>query len=192
VTGAARPGPPAALGLPEPPLLDRAAGIVLRPWAPTPGDVAALVAAWRDPALAQSAGVPDDVSAAAAERWIRGEPARRAAGLCLDLVVGPLGGDAVVGEVGLRNVDRVRRRAEMSWWIAAGHRERGLASAAARLLAGWALAPGGGDLVQVWARTDPADRGSAAVAAAAGFDELGEAAGTTVWARTRRPADPSD
>ena len=60
-----------------------------------------------------------------------------------------------------------------------------------RLLAEWALAPGGGDLVQVWARTDPADRVSAAVAAAAGFVELGEADGTTVWARARRPAEPS-
>ncbi len=186
------PADASPLGLPEPPLVDRAAGIVLRPWAPTPGDIAALVAAWRDPVLASSAGVPAEVSTPAAERWIRGEPARRAAGLCLDLVVGPLGGgDAVLGEIGLRNVDRVRRRGEMSWWTAAEHRGRGLASDATRLLAEWALAPGGGDLVQVWARTDPADRVSAAVAAAAGFVELGEADGTTVWARARRPAEPS-
>ena len=81
--------------------------------------------------------------------------------------------------------------ARSSWWTAAEHRGRGLASDATRLLAEWALAPGGGDLVQVWARTDPADRVSAAVAAAAGFVELGEADGTTVWARARRPAEPS-
>ena len=130
--------------------------------------------------------MPAEVSTAEAERWIRGEAARRAAGLCLDLVVSPLdGGDTVLGEVGLRNVDPVRRRAEMSWWTASEQRGRGLASAAARLLAGWGLAPEGGDLVQVWARTDPANRGSAAVAVAAGFDELGEADDTTVWSRTR-------
>ncbi len=193
--------------LPDPPLIDTRAGIVLRPWAATPGDVAALVAAWSDPLLAAADGVPDEVSAARAARWIRGDAERRAAGACLDLVIGPAGacgiesgragagktvlgeaaaGGTVLGEVGLRNIDHERRRAEVSWWLVPGHRGRGVAAAAARLLAGWALSPAGG-LDQVWARIDPANASSARVAAAAGLVELGRAGGTTVWSRTRTP-----
>jgi RimJ/RimL family protein N-acetyltransferase len=170
--------------LPDPPLADEPAGIVLRPWATIPGDVAALVAAWSDPLLAAADGVPDEVSAARAARWIRGDAGRRTAGACLDLVIGPAGaGGTVLGEVGLRNIDHQRRRAEVSWWLAPEHRGRGIAAAAARLLADWALSPAGG-LDQVWARIAPANASSARVAAAAGLVELGSAAGTTVWSRT--------
>jgi len=96
----------------------------------------------------------------------------------------------VLGEVGLRNADPIRRRAEASWWIAADHRGRGLATAAVRLLADWAVSPAGG-LDQVWARVAPHNLASGAVAAAAGFAALGGAGGTTVWSRTRTiPASP--
>ncbi len=170
--------------LPEPPLADAVAGIVLRPWRPGAGDAAALAAGWADPVLAAGCRVPAATSAEAAARWIAGDPGRRAAGACLDLVIGPLdGGPDVLGEVGLRNLDRARRRAEISWWVAVGHRGRGVASAAVQLLVAWALSPGGG-LSQVWARIDPANVASARVAAAAGLAELGPAAGTVVWSRT--------
>ena len=176
--------------LPDPPLVDARAGIVLRPWAATPGDVAALVAAWSDPLLAAAGGVPAEVSAPRAARWIRGGARRRAIGACLDLVIGPAGAHGtVLGEVGLRNIDHLRRRAEVSWWLAPEHRGRGVAAAAARLLADWALSPAGG-LDQVWARIDPANAPSARVAAAAGLVDLGSAGGTTVWSRTRRRNPP--
>jgi RimJ/RimL family protein N-acetyltransferase len=89
-----------------------------------------------------------------------------------------------LGEVGLRNIDHERRRAEVSWWLAPEHRGRGVAAAAARLLTDWALSPAGG-LDQVWARIDPANVASARVAAAAGLAGLGSAGGTAVWSRTR-------
>lgn len=175
------------IALPDPPLADPSVGIVLRPWAATPADAEALAAAWADPEIAAATRVPDDTSADAAARWIAREPARRAAGRSLDLVVAPLvGGDAVLGEVGLTTIDRERRRAEMSWWIAAGHRGRGLGGRAARLLADWALSPAG-DFDQVWARIAPGNSASARVAAAAGLVELGPGGGTVVWARSRRP-----
>jgi RimJ/RimL family protein N-acetyltransferase len=174
----------AARLLPDPPLTDAAAGIMLRPWSDTAADAAALAAAWADPAVAAACRLPDDVSPAAAARWIAGDAGRRAAERGLDLVVAPVDAPAaVLGEVGLRSVDRARRRAEISWWIAAEHRSRGLASAAVALLAGWALSPAGG-FDQIWARIDPANRASAVVAERAGFRELGEAGGTTVWSRT--------
>src|SRR5690606_41225340 len=104
-----------------------------------PPGVAGPVARRGDPPVAAGARLPGDPSPGAAARWIAGGAERRARGLALDLVVAPLaGGRAVLGEVGLRNVDRARRRAEAGWWIAAPHRRRGLATAAVRLLAAWA------------------------------------------------------
>jgi len=177
---------PRLAGLPDPPLADPAAGIVLRPWRPTAADAAALAAAWADAELAAVNGAPEDRSPAAAHRWIARAPDRLAAGLVLDLVVAPAeGDDAVLGEVGLRNLDPAAGRAEVGWWIAPAHRGRGLASAAVDLLAGWALGPPCG-LRQVWARILPGNAASAAVARRAGFTRLGEAAGTEVWARAVR------
>ena len=116
-----------------------------------------------------------------AARWIAGEAGRRTSDRALDLVVAPAGDEAtVLGEVGLRNLDRARRRAEIGWWIAPDHRGRGLATAAVRLLATWALGPPCA-LLQVWARIDPANTASAGVAAAAGLTRLGTAGGTDVW-----------
>jgi [ribosomal protein S5]-alanine N-acetyltransferase len=173
------------LPLPDPPLADPGAGVVLRPWRDAPGDVAALVAAWGDPAVAGTSAVPADRSPAAAARWIAGADGRREAGLALDLVVADAADDGtVLGEVGLRNLDRVRRRAELGWWTAADHRGRGVASAAVGLLAAWSLGPPC-RLGQVWARIAPASPASAAVARRAGLRRLGAAAGTEVWARMR-------
>ena len=176
---------------PARPLADAAAGIRLRLWTPMPADAKALAAAWADPDLALGGRPPADTSVAGAGRWLRLEPERRRRGAALDLVAGPSsGGPEVLGEVGLRNLDRARGRAEISWWTAPEHRGRGVASAAARLLADWALSPAAG-LTQVWCRIDGANRASAAVATAAGLSRLGTAAGVEVWARTPpAPARP--
>jgi RimJ/RimL family protein N-acetyltransferase len=179
------------LVLPDPPLADTAAGILLRAWSPSSEDAAALAAAWADPEVAAANRVPADASLAAAARWLRGDAERRRRGVELDLVVGPLRGEAaVLGEVGLRNFNRARGRAELSWWTAPGHRGRGVASAGARLLTEWARRPPLG-LVQVWCRIDPANSQSAGVAAAAGLVRLGTAAGVDVWASATPPAPTS-
>jgi RimJ/RimL family protein N-acetyltransferase len=148
---------------------------VLRPWRETAGDAEALATAWR---AAGSQTTTTDVAA----RWIAGEAGRRAGDRALDLVVAASGDeDAVLGEVGLRNFDPVRGRAEIGWWIVPDRRGEGLATAAVRLMADWALGPPC-DLVQVWARIDPANRASSLVASRAGFTCLGLASGTEVWA----------
>jgi len=178
-------GPRGPFGIPDPPLTDGRARIVLRPWTGSLADVDALVTAWADPTIAATGGVPADVSAVGAARWIEGEPARRAVGACLDLVIAAYDDPAtVLGEVGLRNIDRQRRRAEISWWVLPTHRGRGLATAAARLLADWAVSPAGG-LDQVWARIAATNAASARVAGAAGLAALGTAGGTVVWSRVR-------
>lgn len=130
--------------------------------------------------------LPSDASPAGARRWIAGEAERRRRGLALDLVIGPLEGDQVWGEVGLRGFDATVRRAEIGWWLAPAVRGRGLASAAVGLLAAWALAPPLG-LRQVWARIGRANQASARVAAAAGFRRLGTAGATDIWSREAIP-----
>jgi RimJ/RimL family protein N-acetyltransferase len=189
VTGKPPPADGEGRGLPEipapdPPLIDRDAGIVLRPWRDTPGDVAALVAAWRDPEIAAANPVPTEASAVRAERWIRGWGERARRGVALDLVVAPSEGsdEAVLGEMGLRGIDATARRAELGWWVAPDQRGRGVAAAAVGLLATWALGPPLG-LRQVWARIDRANAASARVAQAAGFQRLGTSGRHEIWAR---------
>ncbi len=140
------------------------------------------MAAWRDPSVVGANPAPADASAERAERWIAGEPERRARCLALDLVIGPVDADAVWGEVGLRAFDLDARRAEVGWWLTPDARGRGLAAVAVDLLATWALAPPLG-LRQLWAGIDPANAASARVAAAAGFRLLGPAGVGEVWAR---------
>jgi RimJ/RimL family protein N-acetyltransferase len=133
--------------------------------------------------------VPSDPSPAGARRWIAGEQERRRRGLALDLVVSPMEGDLVWGEVGLRGFDPAVRRAEVGWWLTPEARGRGVAAAAVDLVAAWALgAPLG--LRQVWARIDPANQSSARVAEAAGFHRLGAAGLTDVWSREAIPNGP--
>lgn len=188
------PGPaPRPLPLPQPELVDATCGVRLRPWSDVPGDIAGLVAAWRDPSVTAANPVPADTSPEAARRWILGEADRRDRGLALDLVISPLddlaahprtGRSPVWGEVGLRGFDPVARRAEVGWWLAPEARGHAIAAAAVDLLVGWALAPPL-DLRQVWARTDPADVASGRVAERARFRLLGTADGRAVWARAR-------
>ncbi len=115
-------------------------------------------------------------------RWIGTEADRRSRGLALDLAVELIEESKVVGEVGLARLDVPRGLAEAGWWIAAEHRGRGLASRAVGLLADWALAEL--SVEQLYARLDPANEPSIAVARAAGFDRRGVASdGLEVWSR---------
>jgi RimJ/RimL family protein N-acetyltransferase len=174
-----RAGP---LVLPDPPL--SAGAIRLRPWAEE--DAPALAAAWSDPEVARWTGVPDPADEAAARRWIAGTPQLRARGLSIDLVVEQAG--AVVGEVGL--VPRAPRGTgpaayELGWWVGPAWRGEGLASAAVRRLADWALDPaglGGHEVAAVCAVANPA---AGAVARQGGLEPTDHPApeGHVVWLR---------
>ncbi|MGI8938098.1 MAG: GNAT family N-acetyltransferase [Iamia sp.] len=161
-----------------PTLVAPTAGIRLRPWGEA--DAGALVAAWHRPDIAGRSRGSDDRSLAAAARWIAGAEARAAAGLAVDLVVGPLEGDAVWGEVGVvrrqlraagQDPDVVRTVWEVGWWVVPTERGRGLASAAVALLGAWA---GGALDITGWvARIEPTNRASHVVARAAGMVRRG-------------------
>jgi RimJ/RimL family protein N-acetyltransferase len=100
----------------------------------------------------------------AARRWIDGDEARRTARRSLDLVVEVDG--QVAGEVGLTGLEQ-GTVAEIGWWIGPGHRRRGLATRAVRLVSEWALGALGATAVV--ARCHPDNPPSGAVAHGAGF-----------------------
>lgn len=176
-----------ALGIPTvsppdpallPTLVAPTAGFRLRPWGEA--DAAALVAAWDRPDIAGRSRGSDDRSPAAAARWIAGAEARAATGLAVDLVIAPLAGDAVWGEVGVvrrrlraagQHPDVVRTVWEVGWWVVPSERGRGLASAAVVRFGAWA---GGALDITGWvARIEPTNRASHAVARAAGLARRG-------------------
>ncbi len=170
-----------------PVLVDRSAGLRLRPW--HPAEAAVLVEAWATPDIAGRARAGADRSLEGAARWIRGAAARASAGLAIDLVIAPLDGTAVWGEVGL-----VRRRLrssggsslertvwEVGWWVLPAERGRGRAARAVTRLGTWA-GPALG--VEAWvARIEPGNVASARVAEAVGLTRRGGFdAGRDLWA----------
>lgn len=181
--GATEPRPlPAPTGLHD-------GTVRLRTW--TAADAAALAAAWADEAVRLHTAVPERRDVAAAEAWIAGEADRRAEGLALDLVISPAGeGAEVLGEVGLGPFDWGRRAAQIGYWVAPAARGRGIATRAVRLLAGWALDPGGLALAAVVATVRGGNAASERVLANAGFSLLAERDGLRHLARrTLRPSD---
>lgn len=150
----------------------------LRPW--LAADAAALCAAWADTEIARWNTPPTNPSEAMALRWIEGAHARLADGTALDLVVDVDG--SVAGEVGISGVDVARRAGLIGYWVAPGHRRKGIAVAAVHVVAEWAVEDGGFQLIV--ARCDPANVASQLTAARAGFvHEMTEATGTQLWVR---------
>lgn len=159
-----------AFALPVPALVDPVAGVALRPW--RPADAPTLAGAWTIADIADQATVPGAGRVVDAERWIAGSAVRREVGLSLDLVVGPPSGEEVWGEVGLSRLrlsagHAARDEVEIGWWVLPGHRGRGLAGAAAALLARWALDQLGAE--RLVARVVRGDVASEAVAARVGL-----------------------
>lgn len=169
--------------LPDPPLQDPTAGIILRSWEAAADDAAALAKAWSDPGIAAETRPPADRSTDAAEDWISGEPERRRRGLALDLVITDMSvatASTVLGEVGLAHLDDTGR-AEIGFWLMPGARGTGAATAAVRLVTRWALSDDGLGRRQVWARVRPGNRQAEAVLSRASYRRLGETCGYAIW-----------
>jgi RimJ/RimL family protein N-acetyltransferase len=132
----------------------------LRPWCSD--DALALAAAWADPEIRRWTEVPDDISEEAAARWIAGWEERGRRGIALDLVVSPIDGDEVLGEVGFVRDGRLAR---CGWWVASAHRGRGVATAAVTQLAARARELG----LEPVAEVDPANEASRRIAERAGL-----------------------
>jgi RimJ/RimL family protein N-acetyltransferase len=185
------------------PLVDPVAGLALRRW--QPDDAPALATAWADGEISGPERIDAADAPVVAGRWIRGWEARLAADLSLDLVVGPIEGDEVWGEVGVVRL-RLRSEAagtasgpaertvwELGWWLAPARRGLGLATPAVALLLGWLDEDRPG--VPVVARIRPGNVASTRVAAQVGlvrrgrFDEVHD-----LWVRVGgggRPGRPN-
>ncbi len=166
-----------ALAYPDPPLAEDQ--VHLRPW--RTADAEALAAAWNDPAIQAGCAVPKQRSAADAEAWISGHRQRIDAGAALDLVITDATGVVVQGEVGLGPFDFDRGAAMLGFWVAPESRRSGLAAAAVRLVADWAVTQEIGSLV---AQTTDANLGSIGVLRSCGF-VLGDSRSVQTWTLRR-------
>lgn len=155
--------------------------IRLRAW--QPADAPELEKAWMDPEILSGSVAPENRSLRDARKWISRTDIRRRAGLALDLVIADAAGDSLLGEVSLYRFDKMRRAAEMSWWLVAAARGQGMATRAVNLLAGWAL---DGRLTAVLAEIKTVNVKSLDLAARCGFDLLRPAGESTPAVFVRR------
>jgi len=166
------------LTVPDPALGDGT--VVLRPW--QPGDVDALVEACADPDISRwtTVGWPytADDARAFLERsdcgWRSGRTASFAVTAATDAVATA---GTVLGavDVKLPPVDPPRS-GEGGYWVAAPARGRGVATAALKLVASWALGPVG--LRVMTLQVLDGNTGSMRVAEQAGFHRVGKVEGT--------------
>jgi RimJ/RimL family protein N-acetyltransferase len=118
-------------------------GLRLRPW--RPGDVAAVVAGFTDPAVQRWHCRSMDAAEAAA--WITGWSGRWRAESDAGWAVTASG--AVAGQISLRHLDLHAGLGSVSYWILPDARGRGLAPRALAALAGWSFAELGLDRLEL-------------------------------------------
>jgi RimJ/RimL family protein N-acetyltransferase len=158
----------AELPFPDPPL--QAAGVLLRAW--SDADVPAVVAACQDRSIAEwSPVIPFPYTEQDAVEWLRAQEPMRLAGSGLDLAVARARTGAVLGAIGLGNVNATLLSAEIGYWLAAEARGHGYMTTAVRLLAGWAFDELG--LARLQLTTDPDNHSSQRVAERCGFQREG-------------------
>jgi RimJ/RimL family protein N-acetyltransferase len=123
-----------ALPFPDPALADGACG--LRPW--NRDDLPALLVAAADPLVHRYRySLPGD--GAAAHAWLAAVQRDRLSGERLELAVTTGDAPRAVGSTSIWGFHRRNGAAMVSYWLAPDWRGHGLATAAVRLLAGWAF-----------------------------------------------------
>ena len=155
-----------SIPLPDPPLTD--GEIRLRPWERR--DVKAVTAACQDPEIPRWTVVPYHYTESHAREFIAGTASDLAAGRELALAAVD-SEDTLLGAIGLANFDWSDLKAEIGYWVAAEARGRGVATAAVRLLATWAIEDLGLERVELLA--NPRNEASQQVAERAGFTREG-------------------
>lgn len=144
--------------------------LTLRPLGPQ--DVDAVVAACADPQTQRWTSVPQPYERRHAQDFIE-VAAPRALEENTGIVFALDDGSGLVGCLDLKNTDWTTRCTEVGYWVAPAARGRGLASAATRLLAEWAIRARLIERVEL--RAAPGNAASLAVAARAGFRREGVA-----------------
>jgi RimJ/RimL family protein N-acetyltransferase len=141
----------------------RAGRLTLRPWRKTDAD--AVRAAFAPPDMARQAGEPID-GPGAAERWLDTRIDEFTTGRGWSYAV-EAEDEAVLGNVSVTGISRRHDTGWVSYWTVGHARGRGVASAAVRALAGWALTDGGLFRLELGHRTN--NPASCVVAVRAGF-----------------------
>jgi [ribosomal protein S5]-alanine N-acetyltransferase len=151
---------------PDPPLADDR--VALRAW--TDDDLACIREASEDPRIPEGTTVPAAFTVEEGRAFVRRQWSRLDDGTGLSLaIVDRAGGDAVGAVVlMLRPQEGV---AGIGYWLVPRARGRGLATAAVRLLSGWALGDAGLARVEAWVEPDNAP--SLHVLERAGFEREG-------------------
>jgi len=156
-----------SLKAPDPPLTDGVVALRLV----RPSDAEQLVAALGDPDIVRWTRVPAGYSRADFDAYLERTAAQAAAGTGLSLlVVDAQDHGLVLGSAGLHELDS--ERPDIGYWVARGHRGRGIAPRAAKLLRDWGHRSLGLQRVEVLVHADNAP--SQRVAVKAGFHRTGE------------------
>ncbi len=134
----------------------------VRPWGA--GDAETIVRAYGDPAIQR--WHVQSVTATEAERWIDDRLRRWSAGTGADWAVVADDG-AVLGRIGLRQVDLFEGEAEVAYWVLPEARGRAVAPRSLTALTEWAFATG---LHRIALRHSVRNEASCRVADHAGFE----------------------
>ena len=153
---------------PDPPLADGV--VVLRAWGPD--DAAFVVGAMQDERVWRySPSLPVPYVEADAVAWFATHEPVQASGHGIEFAVAAAGSGALLGAIGVKDVDSEQGTAEVGYWLAQQARGFGYMSRAVRLICRWAFDDLGLGRVQLTA--DPANVESQRVAERCGFQQEG-------------------
>lgn len=157
------------LDAPDPPLSDDR--VSLHPW--REGDASALVAELNEPDIAAFLDrIPQPYTLEDARWYIDWTTQGWREGSASTFAVRLVGADEPIGSIGVRWSDQEEGVAEVGYWVAARARGHGVATAALRLIAGWAFGTVP-SLARLQLRADVRNAASNRVAEKAGFTREG-------------------
>jgi len=147
-------------------------GVTLRPWGEA--DLDALIRRINDPAIADFLDlIPQPYTEQDAREWFAISAEGWRAGTSATFAIHAEGVDGAAGGIGVRFLDALEDGgAEIGYWVGADARGRGLATAATRTIAAWALAEVP-SLIRLQLRADVENTASNRVAEKAGFTREG-------------------
>jgi RimJ/RimL family protein N-acetyltransferase len=147
-------------------------------------DTAAIVAACQDPEIPRWTRVPDSYDEANANEWAMESRRQQEAGEGLHLLIVDAETDDLLGSIGVHDINRIDRRCDIGYWLAAEARGRGVMTRAVTLLSEWAF--GNLPVERIEITIEPSNAASRAVAKRAGYAFEGVLRSHTVIKGRRR------
>jgi RimJ/RimL family protein N-acetyltransferase len=110
--------------------------IALRPW--TPDDAEQVHRMVQDPAIPRFMSIPPNHTLSGVQMWLGSRDEELQADQGVSLAIVSAGDGELLGSIGIELSCADAQIGEIGYWIGAGARGRGVASAAVRLIADWA------------------------------------------------------